>query len=40
MRKINDEDLIKKLFYVAMEAEGMEQFTNALEKVEQEKTGY
>jgi len=39
LRKLNNDDLIKKLFYVAIEAESIEQFTNALEKVEQERTG-
>jgi hypothetical protein len=39
LRKINDDGLIKKLFYVAIEAESLEQFTNALEIVEQERAG-
>ncbi|AGL03678.1 Rpn family recombination-promoting nuclease/putative transposase [Desulfoscipio gibsoniae] len=37
---IDNEDTIEKLFYVAIEAESIEQFTKALEKVEQERTGY
>lgn len=36
---IDNENTIEKLFYVAIEADSIEQFTNALEKVEQERTG-
>lgn len=39
LRKIKDGDVIKKMFYVAIEADSIEQFTSALEKVEQEGAG-
>jgi len=37
LRNIKDDDLIKKLFSIAIETDSLEQFTAELEKVEQEK---
>ncbi len=39
LRAIDNEEIIEKLFYVAIEADSLEHFTDALEKVEQERAG-